>query len=245
MKLNKEDANLITQLYAERYKVYGYNPKTLGWFKGKQNLRFSILTSQVDLEGKSILDIGCGFGDLNHFLKSRLKSYRYHGIDLVEELIIEAKGRHPEEEILFSCGDFLSAPSQLYNFILGSGIFNFRLSHEDNYDYIARTLRKAFEECTIGCAFDFLSDQVDFQKYGFTFHSNPPKILEFAYSISRNVVLRNDYAPFEFTLFLFKDDSFDPETTIFNRYRNLHPLHTIEQLHQGMPNRDPSASEPT
>ncbi|MFP4157539.1 MAG: class I SAM-dependent methyltransferase [Opitutales bacterium] len=230
MKLNKKDTHSITDLYAKRYKEYGYDPRTLGWFKGKQELRFSILTSQVDLEQKSILDVGCGFGDLNYFLKSRLKSYRYHGVDLVEELIFEAKKRHPEEGIHFSCEDFLAATPQQYDFILGSGIFNYRLSHEDNYQYIQKTLKKALDECTIGCAFDFLSDKVDFQKYEFTFHSNPSKILELAYALSRAVILRNDYAPFEFTLFLFKNDDFDPENTVFNRYQTLNPLNTIAEI---------------
>lgn len=232
MKLNNKDTSSITKLYADRYKDYGYDPKTLGWFKGKQELRFSILTSQVDLEDKSILDVGCGFGDLNYFLKSRLKSYRYHGVDLVEELILEAQKRHNEEGIHFSSEDFLAAAPKQYDFILGSGIFNYRLSHEDNYEYIRRTLKKAFDECTIGCAFDFLSDRVDFQKYEFTFHSNPSKILELGYSLSRNVILRNDYAPFEFTLFLFKDDSFNPENTVFNRFQQIHRLNTIAELNK-------------
>lgn len=220
----------MTRLYSERYKEYGYDPKTLGWWKGKQELRFSILTSQIDLEGMSILDIGCGFGDLNYFLKDRLKTYQYHGVDFVEELISEARKKHPEAGIRFSCEDFLAAAPKQYDFILGSGIFNYKLDHEDNYKYINRTLRKAIDECTIGVAFDFLSDRVDFQKYEFTFHSNPPRVLEMGYSLTRNVVLRNDYAPFEFTLFLFKDDSFTTDNTVFNRYQNLNCMNTIPEL---------------
>jgi SAM-dependent methyltransferase len=230
MNLNDKDVASITKLYSERYNDYGYDPRTLGWFKGKQELRFSILTSQTNLEGKSILDIGCGFGDLNYYLKNKLKSYRYHGIDIVEELLVEAKKKHPDEWMKFSCDDFLKTESKQHDFILGSGIFNFRLSHEDNYEYIQKVMSKAFDECTIGVAFDFLSDRVDFQKYEHTFHSNPPKILELGYSLTRNVILRNDYAPFEFTLFLFKDDSFGVENTIFNRYQQFHSLNTIHEL---------------
>lgn len=230
MNLNDKDTAKITKLYSGRYKDYGYDPKTLGWFKGKQELRFSILTSQADLEGKSILDIGCGFGDLNYFFKERLQSYNYHGVDFVEEFILEAKQKHPEEWIRFTCCDYLMAAHQPVDFIIGSGIFNFRLLNEDNYDFIQRVVSKAFDECNLGVAFDFLSDRVDFQKYDHTFHSNPANILDLGYSFTRNVILRNDYAPFEFTLFLFKDDSFDAESTIFNRYQQMHPLNTINAL---------------
>jgi SAM-dependent methyltransferase len=232
LRLNEKDALSLTKLYSDRYKDHGYDPKTLGWFKGKQELRFSILTSQVDLEGQSILDIGCGFGDLNYFLKRRLRSYVYHGIDLVDELVDEGRRRHPEAWVKFSCGDFLAEAPRMFDYIVGSGIFNYRLSEEDNYDYIERTLRKAMDECGTGVAFDFLSDRVDFQKYGFTFHSNPPKVLEIAYRLSKNVILRNDYAPFEFSLFIFKDDSFDAENTVFNRFQNVNSFHTIEELNK-------------
>ena len=59
---------------------------------------------------------------------------------------------------------------------------------------------------------------MDFIKYGHTFHFAPDKILSMGYKYTRNVVFRNDCLPFEFAIFLFKDDSFDKETTIFNRY---------------------------
>lgn len=68
-----------------------------------------------------------------------------------------------------------------------------------------------------GITFDFLSDKVDYQ-YEHTFHSSPERILGYVYSKSRNVILRNDYMPFEFSVFIFKDDSFKSEDTVFHRY---------------------------
>jgi ubiquinone/menaquinone biosynthesis C-methylase UbiE len=69
--------------------------KSLGWNKGKQDVRFEILTSQYDFAGKSILDIGCGFGDINLMLNAHYgTNYTYHGIDLVEDLVTE--GRNPD-----------------------------------------------------------------------------------------------------------------------------------------------------
>jgi hypothetical protein len=34
-------------------------------------------------------------------------------------------------------------------------------------------------------------------------------------------MLRNDYMPFEFALFMFKDDTFSSEDTLFHRYKLL------------------------
>ena len=218
MGLNIKDKDKVIQRYSDRYDKFGYDPKTLGWDKGKQNLRFDILTSQFDLDGKSIIDIGCGFGDLNKFLSTKNIDYFYLGIDIVEKLILEAEKKYSNGKIGFKCGDFLKENVGLFDYAIGSGIFNFKLDNEDNYTYIEQVIGKAFSIAKVGVAFDFLSDKVDF-KYEHTFHSAPDKILSMMYKYTRNVILRNDYMPFEFSIFLFKDDSFDKDDTIFNLYK--------------------------
>jgi len=219
MRLSDRDIDQVQERYSNRYKEYGYSPKTLGWDKGKQDIRFDILTSFYNCTNKSILDIGCGFGDLNQILHEKFGSYLYNGIDLVNELIQEAKQRYSSDNISFQTGDFLQISSQMnYDYIIGSGLFNFKLCDMDNYEYIQSILEKSMDCCHDGVAFDFLSDKVDFQ-YDNTFHSSPERILSIAYRFSRNIILRNDYMPFEFSLFIFKDDSFAKEDTLFNRYK--------------------------
>jgi len=218
MELNINDKDKIIHRYSERYNEFGYDPKTLGWNKGKQDLRFDILTSQFDLNEMSILDIGCGFGDLNKFLSTKNIDYSYYGIDIVEKLIIEAQERYSSDKIKFKCGDFLKEEIDFFDYAIGSGIFNFKLDNEDNYTYIERVIDKAFSNCRIGVAFDFLTDKVDFQ-YDHTFHSAPEKIISMIFKYTRNIIFRNDYMPFEFSVFLFKNDSFEKHDTIFNLYK--------------------------
>ena len=223
MLTSKENKDWYINVYTNRYKEYGYNPKTLGWLKGKQDIRFDILTSQSDMRGKSILDIGCGFGDLNICLREKFGNYMYHGIDLVPILIEEARKRYPslpESDITteFECEDFLSSElTGTYDYALASGIFNYNLKDQDNYSYVEAVMEKAFNCSKEGIAFDFLSDKVDY-RHSHNFYYDPCQILSLAYHYTRNVVLRNDYMPFEFAVFLFKDDSFDKSDTTFNRY---------------------------
>ena len=222
--ISDSDKNKLVSDYKSRYSEFGYSPKTLGWDKGKQDLRFEVLTSQWDIEGKRILDLGCGFGDLNRFLKNKgIDNYEYVGVDLVDDLISEAKERNSNNgkaKINYICEDFLTYSSMdTYDYVISSGPFNRKFTGElDNYTFIQRCMDKSFDLCREGIAFDFLSDKVDFQ-YEHTFHSSPEKILGMAYKKSRNVILRNDYMPFEFALFIFKDDSFDKKDTVFCRYR--------------------------
>lgn len=215
------DKNIVIDRYSKRYKEFGYSPKSLGWDKGKQDLRYHILLEEFDLENKSILDIGCGFGDANKLISQRAKNYKYLGIDIVEDLINEAKNQYKKyENINFALEDFLKSEIvEEYDIVVSSGVFNFKLHDGDNYEFINSFMQKAFSVAKEGFAFDFLSDKVDFQ-YEHTFHSSPLKILDMGYELSRNVLLKNHYMPFEFALIVFKDDSFTKEDTIFKRFKN-------------------------
>lgn len=123
------------------------------------------------------------------------------------------------ERIDFRTGDFLDISFEnTFDFVIASGIFNHRLNNVNNYELIEAAIIKALSLSNDGLAFDFLSDKVDYQ-LEHTFHSSPEKILSIAYKYSRNIVIRNDYMPFEFALFIFKDDSFSTEDTLFNRFK--------------------------
>lgn len=51
--------------FTERYELHGYSPLSLGWDSTQsQQVRFRKLISAINFDSKSILDIGCGFGDL-------------------------------------------------------------------------------------------------------------------------------------------------------------------------------------
>lgn len=220
MTLPVENKNYLIDRFSGRYKVHGYSPLTLDQDKGKQDIRFDVLSSLYDFEGKSILDIGCGFGDLNRVLTAKFKQqYTYLGVDLVEDLVNKGQEIYGNQNIRFKTGDFLEMKfDEPFDFVISSGIFNYKFEDYDTYEFIASVMNKALAVCKDGIAFDFLSDKVDYQ-LEHTFHSSPEKILGMAYKHSRNVVLRNDYMPFEFSLFIFRDDSFSKEDTLFNRYK--------------------------
>lgn len=219
MTLSKNDISNVIERYTKRYIEYGFSPKSLGWDKGKQELRFEILTSEYNFEKKHVLDIGCGFGDLNKTLSKNTSSYNYTGIDLVEKLIEEGKKHYNSNYIKLIKGNILDYDSvEVFDYAISSGIFNHKNSGADNYSFIEATIKKALAVCRDGLAFDFLSDKVDY-KLDHTFHSSPEKILEIAYKYSRNIILKNSYMPFEFSLFMFKDDSFKKDDTVFNVYK--------------------------
>ena len=113
--------------YRTRYSKHGYAPETLGWGKGgRQSLRFSVLGGIGIGTSSSVLDVGCGFGDLYSYLKKTAWSGEYLGIDLVNELLDEARRQHPG--ISVQNRDLLRDPLPMqYDYVVSAGIFNLKL----------------------------------------------------------------------------------------------------------------------
>jgi len=206
----------IIESYQRLYTAHGYSPRALGWDKGKQFLRFHQLTSNLDLGGASLLDVGCGFGDFVDYLRCLgIEGCSYTGIDLVGEFIAEGKGRFGSPRATFvqtSLEDY--EPAAAFDYVIASGTFNLRVEGVDGYELIRRSLARMFALSRIAVSVDFISDKVD-HAHAHNFNSAPETILSMAYGLSRNVMLRNDYFPFEFSVTIYKDDSFNRETTTF------------------------------
>src|ERR1041385_8077188 len=99
--LTSKEREDIKQLYHGRLEEAGYDVTTVGWKNiEEQMLRFRVLCDIGDLNGASICDIGCGFGDLVPYLNSRFKGFTYTGIDISDKLIEKAKELHPDHEFI-------------------------------------------------------------------------------------------------------------------------------------------------
>ena len=80
--------NLIeraTILHFHRHRIATYGPdavEALGW-RGyqSQRVRFEVMARAANFNGCSVLDLGCGTGDLLAFLRERSVGLRYLGVD--------------------------------------------------------------------------------------------------------------------------------------------------------------------
>lgn len=204
------DKQAYLERYDERLARYGYDPRTLGWGGGidRQHLRFrSLLEIQnyCDKPIGSILDVGCGFGDLYGYLTGGMKQDptfplaqqpAYLGVDINPTLLEKAREVYPEINV--SQRDILDQPLEnQYDVVVASGIFNARLLGEEQYRYIEAMLVTMFSSSRLGISIDFMTTDVDWQAPG-AFHANPTVIWGIARKISPRVVLRQDYLPYEF-----------------------------------------------
>lgn len=214
-KLEIENQVIINR-YLERLRIFGYNNKTLGWYKNRQRIRFKDLFGNYDFKDKSILDVGNGLSDYHDFISEQTMNFKYTGIDLVNEFVnySSEKFKHYKDCSII-LGDFLTYNFlEKYDVVFGSGLFNQKYDNFDNYEYVNILLKKAYDLSNNFIVFDFLSSNVDFMT-SHNFYYEPEKIYEMASRISRRVILNHGYLPWEFSITIFIVNQIDNDLGIY------------------------------
>jgi SAM-dependent methyltransferase len=189
--------------FEERFLKYGQDVRTF-WGNEKAQLdRFAVLCKIGNLEGKSILDIGCGFGDLLGYLRAnRIRPSSYLGIDCVEQIISVAQTRYPDAR--FFSSDVSDLPEhELFDYVFASGIFF--LSDPAWVEYTLKTLRTMYFRARIAVAANFLSCFGGKQDAG-SQYLNPGDFLSLVMNeVTPTTELRHSYRANDFTIFFYKD----------------------------------------
>jgi SAM-dependent methyltransferase len=186
--------------YSERYHKLGKHVQTLGWGSEEQQFyRFSQVLRAVDLNDRSVLDIGCGFGDFLTSCKSAgCKLEHYTGWDINPDLIAEAKQQHPSSDfsVLNLAEQEDLSPVAGVGVMLGVLNLNFKERY-DNMSFSKMMIQKAFSAVSETLVVDFLSlyHSSDYPKEDFVFYHNPCVMLAFALELTPNARLFHDYAP--------------------------------------------------
>lgn len=207
--------------YSRRYQNYGYDARTLGWgSREQQHYRFAqTLTGTMEFAQRSVIDIGCGFGDYLAFLRNAHQDISsYEGWDVNQDLVTEATKRHAGDNgARFSVRNIMD-PSiskdtlhPVANIGVMLGVLNFNLNGKaDNYSYSELAIRRAWALTDKGLVVDFLSSHRD-PKYpaeSGVFYHDPERMLSFALTLSPRVTLKHNYLPIpqrEFMLFIERE----------------------------------------
>ena len=202
--MNELDKRLYISRYDAWLSTHGDNPKSLGWSGGieKQYIRFKAHSELPIKKEDSVLDIGCGFGDLYGFLRKKNHKGDYLGLDINPNLLAVAKSKH--KNISIRKLDILEDKiDDTYDWVIASGIFNVRLKNEDNIEYITGMLEKMYSLCRKGISCDFMSSYVDFEHPN-AFHLAPAIAIDIAKSITEAIVLKMDYLKYEYCMHMYR-----------------------------------------
>jgi SAM-dependent methyltransferase len=203
-ELDAGDREAIVRRYSDRLSEYGIDLRTLNVGpQEKYRTQHAVHASIGDLTGKVLLDVGCGLAHYYEFLRAQGTPVRYIGYDIVPPFIEMDRERFPEAT--FDVRDVTSEDiAHQPDYVVMCQVFNNRYQEADNTEVVQAVLRKTFEAARIGVSIDMLSSYVTYREPNLAYFS-PDEMFRFAKGLTRFVRLRHDYAPFHFTLFLYKD----------------------------------------
>lgn len=200
--MRPDEREALVALYEGRWSELGRDVRTLGWNDAQsQQLRFEVLCDGLDLDGASVLDVGCGFGDLADWLDARWEGVRYTGIDLSPSLLAEARRSHPGRS--FAQVDLLEEPLEgPFELVVCSGALSFKV--QDHAAHTAAMLRRMWELASQGVAANFLTSHVNYER-PHNAHHRPQDVFALALELTPWVGLRHDYPLWEFTVQLHRN----------------------------------------
>jgi SAM-dependent methyltransferase len=199
--MRPEDKDHLLSVYRHSFATYGDTPEAVRWSSASQRYRFRVLTEIAPLESATVLDYGCGKGDLHEYLVEAGYRGTYTGYDINPELLELARTKYPG--VSFEQRDIEQASiSEQFEYVLISGIFNNRIS--DNDSVMRSVLRRCFALATRGLAFNAISTYVNFREPEM-YYANPEEMFRFCMTdLSPWVTLRHDNLPYNFAMYVYR-----------------------------------------
>jgi len=181
--------------YTAAIKKYGKSSKGVHWNSTySQEKRFEVLLSCIDDEDFSIVDAGCGFGDLYGYLtREKIPFYSYTGLDLSPSMVQIAKEKTGCE--IIEC-DICRESLPQAEYYICSGAMNI-LNRFDTYLFI----RNCYEACTKGFVFNLLMGEDDSLVYN---HFYPDELQALFDELGAKVSIKKGYLKHDFTAYLEK-----------------------------------------
>jgi SAM-dependent methyltransferase len=198
----------IRNHYQPRINAGLENYDVVDWASAEaQELRFAVLVDNVPLDGRTLLDVGCGLGDLWAYLKGCGISADYCGVDLLEEMAAAAGSRNPDAR--FVCGDIFNininmdrdaavfAPDERFDVVFCSGMLNLELGNNTEFlpAALARMLKLSREHMVVN-----LLHARNEMRYPHCTYYDPDEVIKILEQMPCKVRLIDDYLPNDFTV---------------------------------------------
>lgn len=201
--------NLIekaTVLHYHRHRIHQFQPgavEALGWRGPESQLRrFQVLLRLGNFSGSTVLDAGCGYGDLKAFLDLHYRNFTYIGIDHVPEFIENAKARYGSlPDAYFYRTDFTQVQLPQVDYVIASGAFSYRCADPGHYFSM---IRKLFDAARIALAFNML-DRAVFPQHDLLTGHDRGEVTTFCRTLAPRVESIGGYLEEDFTVFLYRD----------------------------------------
>ena len=193
----------IAHYHRKRHKQFGDDKaRTLGWQDTfSQVTRFEALCRDLHLDGASILDVGCGYGDLLAFIEQAgHRPSFYVGIDQQRRFIADSRRRLFQTENQFMRGDFSKLILPRVDYVVASGSLNYQST---NPNHTVEMIDKMYHAANLACAFNLL-DEAKLPSMRMLESHNKEGILRYCKLLSERSYLIEGYSDHDFTVVMPK-----------------------------------------
>lgn len=196
----------IREDYEESYKRFGPGPKALLWWDYRSMaIRFRALVNDVPVAGKTVMDAGCGMGDLLPFLYAKAADFKYIGLDKSKDFIEVAKRRYEGHD--FRVADPFKQRIGMYDVVLSSGVMNG--NHPNWLENRKKMIEILYEQTGEVLAFNMAGGLKPIANDSLIAYADAREIFEYCKGFTTRVVLRTDYLKNDFTIVMFKKILFE------------------------------------
>ncbi|MFP4382831.1 MAG: class I SAM-dependent methyltransferase [Spirochaetia bacterium] len=200
MKKNNNPLQTINEYYQRFYTAESADEDPLlGWEdRESQTVRFSVLPAVTELEGKKLLDIGCGTGMLYDYLLHIGIETEYTGVDIMKEAVQTAAIRHPDVNFIHGdvFQDDLFKPGE-FDIVFASGIFNLDL--ENNMKFIRKGICKMLELTSETAVFNLLHTRST-DKEPMYYYYTPEEVKDIPDHDAWDVIIIDNYLKNDFSV---------------------------------------------
>ena len=182
------------------------DPKTRFWNSSHgRDRRFDAIIRHTELAGRSVIDLGCGTGDLlQHAIDNGVAPAQYDGLDIVESFVAEGAARGLPGR--FHCCDVIEGgwPIDSADWIIANGIFALAQAGDGWWARYRRLSDKMWSHAGIGMAYTIISTNSP-KRNEDTRYCDPGEVVNEAIArFGGAVLLDHSYLPNDFLLVVRK-----------------------------------------
>lgn len=191
--------------YKKSLELYGESPQALQWENYRAAaIRYKHLVKNINFDHKTVLDVGCGMGDLLPYIFAKGENFKYLGIDKVEEFIKIARKRYAGFE--FKVVDLFAGDlkEKKFDVVLCCGALNAKV--DDWLENRKHKIKTLFGLARETVAFNMAGgiDPPLNKVGGRVAYANIEDIMKFCKSLTTKVALDTSYNSKDFTVVLYK-----------------------------------------
>jgi SAM-dependent methyltransferase len=195
------DFTHLTEDYDKSLEEFGPGPKALLWWDYRSMaIRFRELVKDVPVDGKTILDAGCGLGDLLPYLYAKSPNFKYLGIDKKQEFIDVARQRYEGHE--FKVGDPLNQRLGMFDVVISSGVMNGNVKNW--LQKRQRIIANLFDQTGEVLAFNMAGGREPIDNDSLIAYADAKEIFNYCKTLTKHSKLNTGYLHNDFTIVMHK-----------------------------------------